>query len=1257
MRLILLPHSSTSDTHGTEVDVDAGTSVGALRPHLARLTGDRRWAADPLAVDDRLVADTDTAGHPPLVAGAVLRLGRGEPDTALVAVRATHHVAVLSGPRTGELIAVGAAPSTVGGHLVRIRRDRVVVGRRGGTGRRGGAGWPARRWRVGHRRTWGGETYELRTVTPQPDPEREAHSAAWVAPLAGAAALALVVRQPAFLLVALAAPVAAALPRLTRALRGHRQAVAPGRRGAASAEPGRDDAARGDEHVAEQVPDVAAVVARSAEAGLRPVPPAQVTAPWGSDGSLALVGPRELTVPRARSVVVGTVGSHGRVDVVALGAHASAWSWCATQRATQHTDLPAELVADRPADAGPTLVVVDGPTDLAPVAAWRRSAPSHHRLLLLVDSPDTVPAWCTAWTVVDVDSPTLAADVAARQAHRAACLRAATRASAVPDTVDLGTLDVPRAEPAAILAAWANADPSPRAPLGRGAGGVVDLALRDGPHVLVGGTTGSGKSELLVTLVLAQALRQPPHRLAVLLVDFKGGTGLGPVAGLPHVVDHVTDLDLAAAGRILVALRAELRRRERLLARARVRDLADLDPDDPATPPRLLVVVDELRALVDDVPDAGPALARLAAQGRALGIHLVLATQRPAGAVGADLRANVGVCIALRVRDGADSADLIDAPDAARLPVDRPGRALVRRGSGPLVHVQVARAGSAARRPPVRPVARPAAGVRSDASSGSTSAAAPSPEIRWRASAPGDCSPLDDVAAWVHAAVSAATALPVPAPAIPWFPALPDVVGAHELVTDDGPADAGLAFALGDEPDRQRRSVRRWAPDGGHLLIVGGRRSGRSTALVTLGLAALEAGRELHGLGLPDEARRRLELTASPSLGTFAACDQPRVVARLLELLTSGPTTGARPVLLVDGLDVVLDVLADVAHGAGTRRLTDLWRGGTPPVALAATCDARQAATHAAAFSDRLVLPVPDATTDLLLGVPRDLSLPRTAPGRAVHLRGASATLCQVALPDPADRTRIHPPARRRPPHVSPLPSRVERPDHLSRRGGRLPVGAGGDDASEVCVDVDGGLLVCGPAGSGRTTALRSLAHAAVAAGHRVLVARTPGPPSVGHHGPSPADPLADPPVDPPADPSGAFAGLHTWPPTAPGVGAAVVVVDDLDDLERRDPDLADRLLAEATSGGVTLLAAAGAAAAAAAFRGPLPWLLRRRSVLALDPGDPASGQLIGPEAPWLTDPGHIPGRGVLVVGRRCLPVQVYDAPAPSRAAPTPRAE
>ena len=114
----------------------------------------------------------------------------------------------------------------------------------------------------------------------------------------------------------------------------------------------------------------------------------------------------------------------------------------------------------------------------------------------------------------------------------------------------------------------------------------IDL-VRDGPHAVVAGTTGAGKSELLTTLVLGLALTYPPRLLAVLLVDFKGGTGLPGLSTLPHVVGRLSDLDAAGARRVLLGLGAELRRRERIVARAGVRDVEELQPAlGCAAPPR-----------------------------------------------------------------------------------------------------------------------------------------------------------------------------------------------------------------------------------------------------------------------------------------------------------------------------------------------------------------------------------------------------------------------------------------------------------------------------------------------------------------------------------------------------------------------------------------------------------------------------------------------------------------------------------------------
>ncbi len=234
----------------------------------------------------------------------------------------------------------------------------------------------------------------------------------------------------------------------------------------------------------------------------------------------------------------------------------------------------------------------------------------------------------------------------------------------------------------------------PTATVGSTADGpfVLDLAI-DGPHVLVGGTTGSGKSEFLRTLVTGLALDSPPERLTLLLVDFKGGAAFGPCADLPHVVGLVTDLDDHLVRRVLVSLEAELRRRERMLAGVGAADVTDYQRRAPqgAEPlPRLVVVVDELRALVDEHPDAVSGLVRVAAQGRSLGIHLVLATQRPAGTITAEVQANVNLRLAFRVRDRADSVHVVEDDAAARLPADVPGRGVARGGDGALTTFQVA---------------------------------------------------------------------------------------------------------------------------------------------------------------------------------------------------------------------------------------------------------------------------------------------------------------------------------------------------------------------------------------------------------------------------------------------------------------------------------------------------------------------------------------------------------------------------------------
>lgn len=1213
MRFTVL-HPDPARGHGlvpTDVEADAGTALTALRPALARVSGYAGWASAGVraSVADAVLDDHHVVGQPPLVEGCVLRAEPGGRRDAEVAVAADWHVAVVAGPDSGGLAAVPTTgyltvcPSTdvtlqhpaltvddAGLHRVQVRRhgDRVHV--------RVGDGLLWRRWRPHRPLRLGTTTLALRDTrdgAPEvraPEPGLESRPATWLAPLLGSVALAVALRQPVLLLAGLAVPlVLSGTAAVTRWRRRH--------------DSGEDPTVR----------DLAGLVAATARAAVTATEPVVLDQPWDPGGSLAVVGPRALALPVARGVALGTLGTHLTPALAIRTRRPQDWRWCVWA-----------TTPDAPLPSGPggTLVVADDPPDPAALARWRSAAPASQRLLLLAESMAAVPAWCRARLEVgphtvrlhtadgrvrDVPRQGAGAELALTQVRAAAAARTMSASGTgdgptLPVHASLAALDgVPA--PDQVASTWSTSRTGLVVALGTGPGGrtaSVDL-VADGPHALVAGTTGAGKSELLTTLVLSLALTHPPDRLAILLVDFKGGTGLGAVAGLPHVLEHVTDLDAAHARRVLASLRAELRRREGVLAAVGARDLLELDPDDPTTPPRLLVVVDELRALTEDVPDASAALTRIAAQGRALGVHLVLATQRPAGAVGADLRANVALRIALRVTDPADSTDVLDAPDAARLDPATPGRAWVRRGTRPLEAVQVAR--------PARPSAAPAVRL----ARGWSDAGAP-----W-SPAPQDCRPVDDLRAqWLRAATQAAAERP-PSEGCPWLPGLPAVVRAVDV-----PAGPGLGVAVADLPEEQRRGAVRWDPADGPLLVLGGPRSGRTTTLVVAGLEALDQGWSVHTVGLPPAAADRLRAGDRHGLlGSGLETDDARAVARLLELLAAAEDP--RVLLLVDRLDLLLDSLGRLARGAGADRLTALWRGGTGGPALAGGADAGATAMqHAGAFAHRLILPLADAALDALAGVPAALAGRRTTPGRAVHLHATGTDLCQVVLPGLPD-TGIAGIAAVGPDRavtlVRPLPHRAELPRGVGAGPGRLevPVGLGDDDAGVVRVDVTPGLLVAGPPGSGRTTVLGVVARTLVRSGVRVLRL-----------------------VDPAGTPLTTPAGVQDVGPAdlamASGGDAAVLLVDDLDDLLRAHPELDDVLPAS-----LSLVASVTSSSAAQAFRGTVAALVRRRRVLVLDVHDHASAELVGARAAWSVEPSRRPaGRGVLLNGRDSLVVQVY---------------
>ncbi|MEL7976861.1 FtsK/SpoIIIE domain-containing protein [Isoptericola sp. F-RaC21] len=1178
-------------------------------------------------------------------------------------------------------------------------------------------------------------------------------------PVVGSLVLAAVLRQPAYALFSLLG-VATLVPQLVAARRRRRAGAGPAAAGeATTAGPvPRSTPARvvGDSPgpllarlaAAHRASDGAwdAACARAAargrtagrSAGLPAAGPsvvagtgagsaaARAVAALVPDGAIAVVGSRADVLAAARSVVVDLAAAGASVEVVGA---LDAWSWCRW--------LP---------DEGPPVLVVDATdaTDLVTATSRREDVLARAgAVLLCLPEGAAVPSWCrTTWRLrgdkvrraapdgsaetgplVGVDAGW--AEGAARLVAGLAGLRrslgtldlADAAASPGPGGAPDGDDDptdprLPAALPLVDLLddpsdpgpAWEAAD-GWAVPLGRDARGravVFDL-VADGPHLLVAGTTGAGKSELLQSLVLGLAARRSPRDLALALVDFKGGASFGACGGLPHVVGQVTDLDPGLAGRALAGLRAELRRREHVLARHGVADLAALPPGLPDAPPRLVVVVDEFRALADDLPDFLPGLLRVAAQGRSLGVHLVLATQRPAGAVSADVRANVSARLALRVVDAADSLDVVETAAAARIPPGAPGRAVLRCGAAPPVALQCAHAAGRPSTTEDRVRRAPAWGVP-------PAVAGPLPRAH---EGPTDGGSLPSVVdALVAACADAATERGLRPGSAPWLPPLPERVHVHDVDEIDGlgPADgsldlaagddgaearpddgasrtrhdatapaASLPLALGDDPDRQRRVVVGWDPRAGHLGVVGRARSGRTTALLTLAGAALERGWHVHVLAPAAALSRFAPLERHPGLGTVAGPGSPRRAARLLRLLAAAPAP-APTLVVVDGVEELRAALA------GPDPWDPLVRAlAAPGVAFALASDGATLGGLAARVGPRLVLLGREAHADVILGSPSELAGRGGPPGRAAWL-AQEQVLCQVLLPGgpprPGAGRRSAPPTAP-PVTVRPLPETVDerelggsprgRARHLvtvsaggETAGGDapgidstgiesdgaddgpllVPVGIGGDAARPVALDVAGGALVTGPRASGRTTVLRLVARRLAAAGRLAAV--------VSRDAALRQEAGDVPAVQPSPSALGAMLSGLSSPSAGPVADRPrVLVVDDLDGLAQQHPLEADRIAALTDEPDLVLVASATSTGTVLAHRGALAELRARRTGVVLHPGERGADDLLGVPLADAVDPGPArEGRGALVQDGRVVAVQVAQPAAGGGAGP-----
>lgn len=644
--------------------------------------------------------------------------------------------------------------------------------------------------------------------------------------------------------------------------------------------------------------------------------------------------------------------------------------------------------------------------------------------------------------------------------------------------------------------------------VGQSTTGVLRLDLREhGPHALVGGTTGAGKSEFLQTWIMGMASEHSPDRLTFLLVDYKGGAAFAECTNLPHTVGLVTDLNQHLVRRALTSLRAELHYRETLLNDKGAKDLVALEKrGDPEAPPSLVIVIDEFAALVGEVPEFVDGIVDVAQRGRSLGLHLIMATQRPAGVIKDNLRANTNLRIALRVADESDSQDVIGSKDAAAFDPGTPGRGAAKLGPGKLIHFQTGylggRSKSVAKMPDVEVTTFPF-------------------ELRenWVVDLPAPPARKEsprDIEGMLLSIQAASDSLALAAPRKPWLDQLEPLVDLANLAKGNAQQ---ITLGIQDEPERQRQSEFTFDPEAdGNVSIMGTSGSGKSAALRTLAISA-----SLHATTLPfhiyalDFAGGALgTLESLPTVGSVILGDDTERVERLFRQLSavaaersarfskiaastlseyrslSGDTDEARIIVLIDGMSnfrsafefrsgddtfSTLAQLMSVGRQVGIHFAISGDRSGVIPSGLSAN------------IQQSIVLRMAAAADYGILGVPADI-LEDAPAGRCVidghevqlAVLGGSSSLTEqstqvVALSEQLTAAGVLPT-----PPVERLAKEISLASLPALIDGKAVVGVADIDLLPVGIAPEGLVVVTGPFRSGKTMAMKTLVQAMTAA-------------------------------------------------------------------------------------------------------------------------------------------------------------------------------
>ncbi|SEH56302.1 MULTISPECIES: FtsK/SpoIIIE domain-containing protein [unclassified Leifsonia] len=647
-----------------------------------------------------------------------------------------------------------------------------------------------------------------------------------------------------------------------------------------------------------------------------------------------------------------------------------------------------------------------------------------------------------------------------------------------------------------------------RAIVGQGSPDAMHLDLRtQGPHALVGGTTGSGKSEFLQAWVLGMAAEYSPDRVTFLFVDYKGGSAFAECVRLPHCVGLVTDLSPHLVRRALTSLRAELRHREHLLNRKKAKDLIELEKrGDPECPPALILVIDEFAALVGEVPEFVDGVVDIAQRGRSLGIHLIMATQRPAGVIKDNLRANTNLRVALRVADENDSVDVVGDPVAASFDPSIPGRGIAKTGPGRLIPFQSGYAGGWTSGEP-----DPAVVKISELRFGA--------EVQWEPEQIADpnlqvtdLGPNDQVRL-VENLIAAAGTAEVPAPRRPWLDELPAIV---DLLALPQSTDTELMMAMIDRPEQQLQTPASFFPDrDGHMAVFGTSGAGKSVVLRTLGVAAglTPAGGPVHVYGLDFGTGTLRMLEALPHVGSVVSGDDHERVTRLLRTVKdmldarsrrysevnagdiveyrrlAGRPDEPRVLLLLDGFPAFKDEY-DTGLGRSTyyNMFLQLLTEGRPlGMHVVFTAD-RATAVPTAVSSNiqrRVVLRLADENSYFMFDVPKDILDAGSPPGRAIvdgyeaqiAVAGGSPNVAEQSKAVERVAAQLAAFGRAPAPKVGQLPRELRFAELPAAVADRPVLGVQDATLQPTGFEPYGSFLVAGPPSSGKSNALVALAQ------------------------------------------------------------------------------------------------------------------------------------------------------------------------------------